>query len=384
MKLNNLFKDEYQCMFLSETNINLGKKYYEVKIDSNNFDDEKFLQYIKYRGLTIVFEKTDVGTLVFSNVVAYNPFEMLQKKYKENASYYFWASDTLGNFKILKDGKIQRKFASKGYFYDNIISSEEQVLGTPCEYEIKNNKIYKMKYNEYTVKISKKEMGEIFDFYIPLNRDEDIKFDSIKIYYNIDNMKYSTNNFLSSEFLQTLIHVGKNKEYEYTKPLLIFKQKNILRFAFFKNKCLKSNIKNAKNLLNLGFFNKLDKKLTKTDLFYLPYYLGDYIFASHFSDAIIEALKPEENYKTTYSEYLELSNSEGEYIGKESSIFYFSAEFIDGKFNLKIYSILKNGNSLNHEFVAEINNFEKNSLIIFYNQILDYIFDDNIADKLVK
>ena len=385
MKINNLFKDEYQCMFLQETDISLGKKFLELKIDTKNFDDEKFLEYLKYRELVLCFEKKGKGTLVFSNLISDNPFDVLQKKYKELPSYYFWASDTLGNFKILKDGKIQRKFASKGYIRDGLVSSEEQVLGKePCEYEIKNNKIYKTKYDEYTIKISKKEMGEIFDFYVPLNRDEDIKFDSVKIYYNIDkgNMKFAMENFSKPEFLQSLIHVGENKTYEFTKPLLIFKQKNILRFAFFKNKYLKSDIKNAKKLLNLGIFGKLNEKLTKTNLFYNPYYLSDHDFASYFSDAIIEALRVENNYKTSYSEYLEWGGGEGEYIGNVSSIFYFSAHFIDNKFSIKIFAILKNGNAVSHEEIAELKSFNQKDVIVFYNKILDYIFDDNISNYL--
>ena len=191
-----------------------------------------------------------------------------------------------------------------------------------------------MSYDEYTIKISKKEMGEIFDFYVPLSRDEDIKFDSINFYYNIDqgNMKYSMENFSKPEFLQSLFHVGENHEFEKTKPLIIFKQKNILRFALFKNKYLKFNVKNVKKLLNLGIFNKLDEKLTKTNLFYKPYYLSDFNFASYFADALIEAFRVEENYETSYSSYLNWGGSEGEYIGKRSSIFYFSAQFIDGNF----------------------------------------------------
>ena len=83
MKINNLFKDEYQCMFLQETDISLGKKFLELKIDTKNFDDEKFLEYLKYRELVICFEKKGKGTLVFSNLISDNPFDVLQKKYKE-------------------------------------------------------------------------------------------------------------------------------------------------------------------------------------------------------------------------------------------------------------------------------------------------------------
>lgn len=384
MKISNLFKDEYQCMFLKETDVLLGKKFLKLEIDAKNFSDEKFMEYLKYRHVTICFEKKGVGTLVFSNQVSENVFDVLQKKYKEFPAYYFWASDTLGNFKIVKDGKIQRKFASKGYVYDGLVSSEEQVLGKPCEYEIQNNKIYKTKYDEYTIKISRQEMGEIFDFYVPLKRDEDIEFDSINFYYNLSqgNMNYAMENFSRPEFLQSLFHVGGTHEFDYTKPLIIFKQKNILRFAFFKDKLLKFNVKNAKKLLNLGIFDKLDEKLKKSNLFYNPYYLTDFNFASYFSNALIETFHIEENYETSYSRYLNWSNSEGEYIGKTSSIFYFHAEFIDGNFVLNLYSILKNGESVQPQFVAKLEGFEINKMRVFYNQILDYIFDDDLAEKL--
>lgn len=385
MKINNLFKDEYQCMFLNETNISLGKKYKELKIPTENFSDDKFLEYIKYRYVTVCFEKKGVGTLVFSNHIADNPFDILQKKYKEFPAYYFWASDTLGNFKILKDGKIQRKIASKGYVRDGFIGSEEQVIGKPCEYEIQNGKVYKMKYDEYTIKISKDEMAKMFDYYVPLNRNEDIVFDSIKLYYNIDhgNLKYELKDFPDAKFSQALIHIGKNYDYEFTKPLIIFKQKNILRSTFFKNKYSKFNLKNVKKLLKLGLFDKIDEKLRKTDLFFKPRFLMDYNFVSLFLDAITESLLPGEDYKTTYSEYRISFDEPGEYILKTSSIFYFSAEFIEGKFNIKIYSMMKNGKPVSNEFVAELNGFEKNELLVFYNQILDYIFDDNLAEYLL-
>jgi hypothetical protein len=195
-------------------------------------------------------------------------------------------------------------------------------------------------------------------------------------------MKFAMENFSRPEFLQSLIHVGKNQNYEYTKPLLIFKQKNILRFAFFKNKQFKNHIKNAKKLLNMGIFGKFDEKLTKTNLFYKPAYLSDSDFIYSFVDAIIESIRVESNYKTTYSDYQNIVAEDGEYIGKASSIFYFSAEFIDGKFTLKMYAILKNGREVSHDFVAELKGFEEADIIDFYNQILDYIFDDNVAEYL--
>lgn len=384
MIINNLIKDEYQCMFLKDTNIKLGRRFHEVQIDASNFDDDKFLDYLKYRDITICFEKDGVGSLVFSNMIPDNPFEILQKSYRDLPSYYFWGSDTLSNFKILKDGKIQRKFAGKGYIKDGFVASEEQVLGKPCEYELKKNKIYKMTYNEYSVKISRQEMYEIFDFYVPFKRDENIKFDRIKFFVCVEgsNLKFSMENFSKPEFLQSLIHVGDNFEFESTKPLLIFKQTNVLRFAYFKDKCIARNIKNSKKLLNMGIFDKFNNKLTKTDLFFKPYYLTDYNFISYFADAIIESARIEENYKTTYSNYQNAFSTEGEYIGSESSLFYFIIQFIDGKLCVKMFAVLKNGIPVNHEFVAELNGFKKGDMIVFYQQVLDYIFGDNFAEKL--
>ena len=96
--------------------------------------------------MVLVLELESGHSVVFAQIMFEKPFNLLQKKYKDQQSYYFMANESVACFKILQDGKITRKVSSYGFIRDNTISWEEQTIGKPSQFELERNKVYKLKY----------------------------------------------------------------------------------------------------------------------------------------------------------------------------------------------------------------------------------------------
>ena len=157
-----------------------------------------------------------------------------QDTFKENRLFYFWANDSFAYMKTLFGGNIQRKIASYGWFNDHTTSTEEQTLGKePLEYEVEKGHVYKVTMDE-RMKFSKSDMLEIFDYYIKLDRNQDIEFDSVELYFNFKslNAEWSMQSYSKPEFLQSLIHVKKNYKSEFTVPYLVFEDKETFTGGF--------------------------------------------------------------------------------------------------------------------------------------------------------
>lgn len=383
MKLNTLFCENFECYYLQRTDVELGKMYKKLNYSVEDFSDDELVRLLKFRQVVLKLTKQNFGTLVITLNAMNSVFDYLQKKYKEDRSFYFWGTNTFANFKILEAGKIQRKIASRGWFNNHTTSSEEQVLGkTPCEYETQHNHIYKIKSDEF-LKFSKETLLDIFDFYVKINREESIDFDSFEIFYNIDtlNVDWGMQYFSKPEFTQSLIHLRKSYTVEFTVPIVIFEDTECLRFRNLKNKCKINEIKSARNLLKLNIFNIHKKTYIKSNEFFRLFLMNHGEFLSTLADVIIEATKLKEDERVDPLRQL-ICSGEGEFIPSKTSLIYFAVRFDEGKTAVDFYSLMKSGKEEQKKFICTANSFEKEELMLVYNQLLDYILEQNICEKM--
>lgn len=124
-------------------------------------------------GRCVILELENLGSFVFTNHHRSNLFQNLQRKFSDCTSYVFISDGPGGYFKILKDGRIQRKIAS--YMCFEGMGSYAETRGTPCSYELESGHIFKVDpkarhLREMMPDFTKREVLDLFDYYVGLDR----------------------------------------------------------------------------------------------------------------------------------------------------------------------------------------------------------------------
>lgn len=179
-----IFQDS-ECYKLSYHYPNLYADKSCYRLESSDSIDTQYYQECLRENKLVVFEVRNLGSLIFTNFQTSNVFQILQKHYKEYTNYVFQATDDYGYFKILKNGVISRKIASHGEI--NGIISAAEVRGKPCEYEIENNRIYKIDMQAQWAKdmlkdFKKKEVFALFDYYVGFEKIDKNEIHNITVY----------------------------------------------------------------------------------------------------------------------------------------------------------------------------------------------------------
>lgn len=161
-----------------------NKTLYKENAIYNNFDPDLYLKYIIDEKV-VVIEVQDKGTLIFTNHLASDIFSILQRHYSNVKSYVFMGNDMGGYFKILENGKILRKISS--YLVIDNIKNYPETRGLPCEYELANNKQYKVDTKAKYMKdmlpdFKRKEVLDIFYYYVGKDSLDNNKIQKITIY----------------------------------------------------------------------------------------------------------------------------------------------------------------------------------------------------------
>lgn len=182
-----IFSDGYKLKY-SYMNIYKNFYVYQDNYVFNQFDTCFYVSVLE-SGKCVVVELEKGGSLIFVGDETDDLFQILQKHYSNNTSYVFKGNETGGYFKILKDGKIQRKIAS--FLKINGVVNYPETRGKPCEYEIERNKIYKMDMNAtYAKDIIKdfyqKEVLDLFDYYVGISN---LQIKDISIYSIVENKR---------------------------------------------------------------------------------------------------------------------------------------------------------------------------------------------------
>lgn len=163
-----------------------NKTLYKDDYRYTDFNTKQYLDAIKYEKI-IVIEIENKGTFIFTNHAVSDVFQILQRHFPNMRSFVFKANNTGGYFKILEKGKIKRKIAS--YLVMEKMGNNPESRGTPCEYEIENNIVYKVDMKANHLKnmlpnFKKKEVIELFDYYIGLDCLENNKIKNVEIYFH--------------------------------------------------------------------------------------------------------------------------------------------------------------------------------------------------------
>lgn len=93
-------------------------------------------------GRCMILEINGLGSFVFTNHHRSDLFLNLQRKFPGVTSYVFASDGPGGYFKILKDGRIQRKIAS--YMWSEGMGSYAETRGAPCTYELDTGHVFKI------------------------------------------------------------------------------------------------------------------------------------------------------------------------------------------------------------------------------------------------
>lgn len=121
----------------------------------------------------VILELDGLGSFVFTNHHDSALFQNLQRKFPSVISYVFASDGSGGYFKILKDGRIQRKIAI--YMYFEGMGSYAETRGAPCTYELETGHIFKVDpkarhLREMMPDFTKREVLDLFDYYVGLER----------------------------------------------------------------------------------------------------------------------------------------------------------------------------------------------------------------------
>lgn len=121
----------------------------------------------------VILELDGLGSFVFTNHRHSALFQNLQRRFPGVTSYVFCSDGPGGYFKILKDGRIQRKVAS--YMYFEGMGSYAETRGAPCAYELETGHIFKVDpkarhLREMMTDFTKREVLNLFDYYVGLDR----------------------------------------------------------------------------------------------------------------------------------------------------------------------------------------------------------------------
>ena len=136
-------------------------------------------------GRCVILELEDLGSFVFTNHRHSALFQNLQRKFPGVTSYVFSSDGSGGYFKILKDGRIQRKIAS--YMFFEGMGSYAETRGAPCTYELETGHIFKVDpkarhLREMMPDFTKREVLDLFDYYVGLDRFKSANLRRVLVY----------------------------------------------------------------------------------------------------------------------------------------------------------------------------------------------------------
>lgn len=124
--LMDMLRDNFNLMFIPISDIWGGKESFRLKYPFDgaqkyncskdnysyeSFDSEYYIDCTKHSKAVIV-EIKNLGSFIFTDHSHSDLFLILQRDFPNVISYVFCGNDTGGYFKILENGKIQRKIAS--------------------------------------------------------------------------------------------------------------------------------------------------------------------------------------------------------------------------------------------------------------------------------
>ncbi len=384
MLVRDLMSTEFACALLNEVDLKFSNKFMCLDIDVDEMSIENVMKHINFRSMFLKLEFSSGKSFVISNADVDTPFEELQKKYKDKTSYYFMANDDMACFKILDGGKITRKVASYGKIRNGGIISEEQTLGKPCDYETATGKVYKMKYDTRVIDLSKEDVFKIIDYYIGFENLDDDKIISKRLYYCVkpQNLPFAMQCFETPEFMQGLIHLGNDASVcEYTYPILISVKDNTLFYSVFKQRYHIFELNNAKKVLKINIFNAKKEKLICEDCRGFDLFsVGDFLCS--LATCIAETRSPFADYQNDSTKIMNSFDKPKDYNPKKCCLIYFATEYVLGKFNLSVHCTFKNGKEEKSKFIARLEKFDKQTLLMFYNRVLDYVLDQNISSYI--
>ena len=136
-------------------------------------------------GRCMILEVNGLGSFVFTNHHRSDLFLNLQRKFPVVTSYVFASDGPGGYFKILKDGRIQRKIAS--YMWSEGMGSYAETRGAPCAYELETGHVFKVDpkarhLREMMPDFTKREVLDLFDYYVGLNRFQSANLRRVLVY----------------------------------------------------------------------------------------------------------------------------------------------------------------------------------------------------------
>lgn len=382
--IKNLLNKEFACMFLKETDLEISKKFNIFHKPVENMTNEEIFNAINYRNMVLILELESGYSVVFSQIMFDKPFNLLQKKYKDQPSYYFMANESVACFKILQDGKITRKVSSYGWIRDNTTSCEEQTLGKPSQFEIAHNKIYKLQYHRRNIDLSKKDILDMIEYYIGLDNLNNSKIVKKQFLYEdfASDQRYSIDCFDNFEFKQACIHIGGDSQSEYTLPFVSFWNNEWFEFstAIERQKIKELNMK---KILGINIFNKNKSIKIKSNNIYETDLLDLSNFCVSLRLAIVEAHLDKKMYKDEICKFIFRMGTGGEFIPSKINTFYLQSEFVNGKLKISCYLNMKQGKEQEQKLVFEINELSKENLIIAYNRLCDKLFNENMTDGFI-
>lgn len=136
-------------------------------------------------GRCVILELDGLGSFVFTNHYHSALFQNLQRRFPGVTSYVFCSDGPGGYFKILKDGRIQRKVAS--YMFFEGMGSYAETRGVPCTYELGTGHIFKIDpkaqhLREMMPDFTKREVLDLFDYYVGLDRFKSANLRRVLVY----------------------------------------------------------------------------------------------------------------------------------------------------------------------------------------------------------
>ena len=147
--------------------------------------DTRFCLQCMRSSKCVLIEMRGLGTFVFTDHPHSDLFLILQRAFQDVTCYVFCGNDTGGYFKILQNGKIQRKIAS--FLCMDGIRNYPETRGAPCAYELETGRIFRVDPKAATMAemltgFTKDEVRALFDCYIGLEQFQRENIERVLIY----------------------------------------------------------------------------------------------------------------------------------------------------------------------------------------------------------
>lgn len=197
--LMDMLRDNFNLMFIPISDIWGGKESFRLKYPFDGarkyncskdnysyeyFDSNYYIDCTKHSKAVIV-EIKNLGSFIFTDHCHSDLFLILQRDFPNVTSYAFCGNDTGGYFKILENGKIQRKIAS--FLCMEGIRNNPETRGKPCQYEIETGKIFKVDSNARHLRdciknFAKNEVLALMEYYVNMENFKTENVERVLIY----------------------------------------------------------------------------------------------------------------------------------------------------------------------------------------------------------